>query len=382
MPPLIDAALRPTCLCTGVPEGYNDLQRRYTLIDAPKTSAAMHLSGMSLPGGWGVKFLIPRPAGRSNGSYSVSYTVENEDGSQGFLKALDYSRAFSSPDPALAISTMTQAYLHERELLSRCGSRNLRRVVRALGSGSVSVPGFEITVNYIIFERADGDLRAQMDALDRIDDAWRARTLHQIATALQELHRLGIAHQDLKPANVLTFGPDNSKVADLGRSVCRDLTCPYENEAIPGTRSYAPPELLYGSPPTDFHRRRFGCDAYLLGSMATYLFTGTASTTLLLSYAHPDHAPTQWADGFDAVLPYLKDAFAKVLETLEGKLNVTVEVRVDLLASIRELCEPDPSRRGHPANLNRPDSQYSVEQYVTRFDLIAYRLEYMTRKAS
>jgi eukaryotic-like serine/threonine-protein kinase len=261
---------------------------------------------MSLPGGWRVQSLVPRPTSHSAGPYSVSYLVEREDGVKGFLKALDYSHAFRSPDPALALNTMTAAYLHERHLLQRCAERKLRRVVRALDGGSVTVPGFELPVNYIVFERADRDLRSQIDAIAQSDDSWRLKTLHQIATALLELHSTGIAHQDLKAANVLQFGSDNSKVGDLGRSVCKGVSCPYESDVIPGTRAYAPPELLYSSAAADFSRRRFGCDAYLLGSMAIYLFTGMSATSLLISNINESHRPKQWRDGFEPVLPYLK----------------------------------------------------------------------------
>ena len=42
------------------------------------------------------------------------------------------------------------------------------------------------------------------------------RTLHHIAVGLQQLHGEGIAHQDLKPSNVLFFETFGAKLADLG----------------------------------------------------------------------------------------------------------------------------------------------------------------------
>lgn len=342
---------------------------------APR-SAATSLVGKSLPDGWRVTALIPRPDGHSTGHYSVSYRVERENAEHGFLKALDYSMAFRLPDPAIALNAMTEAYLHELQVLTRCSSRKLRHVVRTLGGGAITVAGFETPVNYIIFERADCDLRAQMDAADMVDDAWRINTLHQIATALFELHGSGIAHQDIKPANVLQFGTGRTKVADLGRSVCKDFTCPYENDLIPGTKAYAPPELLYQSPAADFVRRRFGCDAYLLGSMAVYLFTGISATALLMGELAEIHRPAQWHDGFSFVLPYLKAGFARVLENL-GKSLVVPAAKGDLLQMIAELCEPDPAYRGHPLNRRHPERQYSLERYVTRTDLMTKRLDYL-----
>jgi len=351
-------------------------ERAERLIPNASRSAATSLVGTTLTEGWRVTALMPRPDGHSTGHYSVSYCVENEDGRQGFLKALDYSKAFQLPDPALLLNAMTEAYLHERQVLARCSSRKLRHIVRALGGGATTVPGFETPVNYIIFERADCDLRAQMDAADMVDDAWRINTLHQVATGLFELHGSGIAHQDVKPANVLQFGTGTTKVADLGRSACRDLACPYESDVIPGTRAYAPPELLYRSPAADFVRRRFGCDAYLLGSMAVYLFTGISATALLMGEIAAAHRPAHWNDGFSSVLPYLKAGFARVLENLERRLVVPA-VKGHLLQMIAELCEPDPAYRGHPLNRPYPERQYSLERYVTRTDVMAKQLDYL-----
>ena len=40
--------------------------------------------------------------------------------------------------------------------------------------------------------------------------------MHHIATGLFQLHSAAVAHQDLKPSNVLVFDHSISKVADLG----------------------------------------------------------------------------------------------------------------------------------------------------------------------
>jgi serine/threonine protein kinase len=158
-----------------------------------------------------------------------------------------------------------------------------------------------------------------------------------------------------------------------------DVDVPNESDVIPGTKAYAPPELLYGSPAGDFVRRRFGCDAYLLGSMAVYLFTGLSATAFLLAETAEIHRPAQWNDGFSAVLPYLKSAFGRVQE----KLNSTIAVRAvkdDLLQMITQLCEPDPEHRGHALNRPYRERQYSLERYVSRTDLMSRRLDYLVVK--
>ena len=55
------------------------------------------------------------------------------------------------------------------------------------------------TVQYIVFELADGDVRSVISAADDLDVAWAIRSLHHMAVGLAQLHRTGIAHQDVKP---------------------------------------------------------------------------------------------------------------------------------------------------------------------------------------
>ena len=148
---------------------------------------------------------------------------------------------------------------------ARCKSQSLKNVVHAIDSGSFWLDPIDnhSVVEYLIFELAEGDIRAHLDASPMFDTAFALHNLHQIARALQELHRIDIAHQDLKPSNVLVFrASEVSKVADLGRAWSRDFKSPYDGWSITGDRTYAPPELYYNAVPSDEATRRFGCDLY------------------------------------------------------------------------------------------------------------------------
>jgi eukaryotic-like serine/threonine-protein kinase len=96
-------------------------------------------------------------------------------------------------------------------------------------------------------------------------------------------------------------------------------------------------------------------------------------TQLLVGALSTGHRPFLWRGTFDEVLPYIREAFARVMETVGGALSESV--RTPLVTVVKELCEPDPARRGHPKNLASPPNQYSLERYVTQFDLMARKAE-------
>lgn len=331
------------------------------------------LAGMTLEGGWRVLELIPKSENATGGNFSAGYIVESSDGNRAFLKALDYSRALLSLDPATALQVLTEAFNFERNVLAKCKDEKLGHVVTAITDGTVRLENAANgVVQYLIFELAEGDVRKQASLGDRFEVAWSLRSLHNIAVGLQELHYRGIAHQDLKPSNVLVFNRNTSKVADFGRAAYKGHLPPHESLNIAGDHAYAPVELLYGYTDADWNRRRLGCDLYLLGSMAVFLFTGVAMTPLIRSKLPEAFTWQNWGGTYEEVLPYLRDAFQLVVEDYRQALPPALQN--DLPEIVSQLCEPDPKQRGHPKN-RRTVNSYSLERFVSRFNLLAKRAE-------
>ena len=188
-------------------------------------SPAELLEGKTLDNGWHVDQRIDRPDSATGGHFSTSYCVSGKRGRRGFLKAMDYRKALKADDPARELQAMTAAFNFERDILEKCRDRQLSRVVTVLDSGQVRPTNGQLSdlVEYLIFELAAGDLRSFVKADTMLQSAWTLRTLHQAAAALMQLHSSGIAHQDVKPSNVLVFDElqstdTNSKLADLGRA--------------------------------------------------------------------------------------------------------------------------------------------------------------------
>ena len=203
--------------------------------------------GLVLPGkNWTVIERIHRAVDSTGGNYSIGYKVLDKAGRPGFLKVYDFSSVKNSPDPALMLQSLVNAYVHEREILKICGTRHLDRIIRVIDSGKIDAPSEPGgMIFYLVLEQATCDAREFMGGVRSLDMAWRLRTLHQITVALHQLHSIDIAHQDLKPSNVLTFGNHSAKVGDLGRACSLQAEPPHKDEIIAGDPDYAPPESLY-----------------------------------------------------------------------------------------------------------------------------------------
>jgi hypothetical protein len=118
--------------------------------------------------------------------------------------------------------------------------------------------------------------------------------------------------------------------------------------------------------------------------MAFFLVTQTALWPSIRSHLDEKHWPSRWPGTFAAVLPYYRAAFDLSLEDFGQE--VPDPLKEQLVKALRELCEPDPTLRGHP--MNRPVtptpktggtgphvSQYSLERYVSLFNLLATKAE-------
>lgn len=339
-----------------------------------------------LPNNWVVVGRAPTPTDGTGSAFSVGYIVESADtGQRAFLKALDLTTVLG-PDVDIlqAIEAAGRAFNFERDLLDRCRGRRMNHVVSIIDYNQVTVDATSPigTVPYLIFEQADGDVRAYLDFTASFDIAWMLGCMHHIAKGITELHTADIAHQDLKPSNVLVFNGASSKVGDLGRAALRTVDGPYDADEFAGSRVYAPPELLYGQLSGDWTERRFGCDAYLVGSMLVFFFTRTSMTGLLFLYLDPSFRPWRaggsWQGDFSTVLPHLLAAFDNALSAFSKE--VPAAFRDELTTLVRQLCMPDPKRRGHPKNRTPYGNPFSLERYISRFNALQREAEgYMLR---
>jgi len=329
---------------------------------------AQQLAGLELEGGWKVLSMARRKPNATGGHFSHGYIVEHQDGQKGFLKALDYSTAFQSHNPAETLQAMVNAYVFEKSVCERAA--HLSKIARAISSGKLQTNPTQphTVVEYLIFELADRDVREHLDLQSGLDLVFVLKALHNVATGLEQLHKARIAHQDLKPSNVLVFSDEvGTKICDLGRAWDQEQSAMHDALPIAGDRTYAPIECLYGLIPIQQHERRFGCDMYHLGSLMLFLFARVNANAAIISNLPKNQHPNFWAGTYEEVLPYVQAAFDITLQQLAACVPSVVQDEVTQIFS--ELCNPNLSKRGHPKNFGT--NQFSLERYISRFNMLA-----------
>ena len=331
---------------------------------------AQCLTGRTLNNGWTVEKLVPHSGPATGGHFSTSYVVRSATGHQAFLKAMDFTAALYADDPAKHLEILASAYNFERRLLERCAGGRLSRIVGVLDAGTIRIEpdNPNTTVQYLIFELALRDVRSCIGTPVVRDVSWILRLMHDAAAAVRQLHSVQIAHQDIKPSNVLLFPTSHAKLADLGRASAQNLPSVSDELKVAGDRSYAPPELLYGHLIHDWRHRRLGSDLYLLGSLFVVLLMGMPMTHILMTRLLEEHHHSKWRGSYAEVLPYINSAFAGVLRDIRCQITSSRTDR--FVRIIRELCDPNPATRGSPKAYAQGTDPYALDRYIAMLDLL------------
>jgi serine/threonine protein kinase len=354
---------------------------------------AFDLVGQTIANGWKIVERLPRAGepgaeDQTGGFFSVGY-IAVKGNKKAFVKAIDVQGVLldrsSGKKLVERLKEMSDRHTFESTILTVCKRAKLDRIVEVLASDEVDLPNslHGIPVPFIMFEMADGDVRKAISASDKIDAAWKFKVLHDVALGIQQLHRNDIAHQDLKPSNVLLFsdGPAKAKIGDLGRSSRRGLTAEHDGLHVPGAVSYAPPEQIFGITPERWEDRREGCDVYHLGSLAAFLFTGVGLSVYLAQALPVEMRPHLWGgqsgSDYESAVPLLKKALTEFVRDAQSQFPVWA---ADELAQIILCaCDPDYRVRGDVAARRRVGNPVGIDAFVSRFDRLAKSAAVKTR---
>ena len=372
----------PTIGCSRISD-VRSLDRKRTLMDPSETlfNPARRLTDLKLEDGWEVGDLIPPTHSGTGGHHSFSYHVHHHDHGPAFLKALNTEAETGHASHADRIKFLFDLFVFERDLLTECTGSRLSRITHLWSSGESVVPsaGSPTIVPYLILELADGDIRRYQDQVTGTDLQWCLLTLHHVTVGIQQLHsQPKVAHQDLKPSNVLTHDSGRQmKLGDLGRAERVDSSGPNATHPTPGDATYAPPEQLYGGFDGTWGGRKIG-DVYQIGGIMAHLLVGHGATALLVDAMPDEMTPLRFSGSFPDVLPQLQNAHSTIVHTFAEAIRKSIghpSIADPLVNAFSELSNPDPTLRGHPHNLRGGIQQADLQRYVSLFD----RLEKRTR---
>lgn len=337
--------------------------------------AAHNLEGRTLSDGWKVIKKKEKLHGDTGGHFSVCYLVE-KDGHEYFMKAFNVNGFINTMSRGKTfmehMEEMSKAFQYEKRLSEYCQEHHVSKVQFVIASGEEQMPGFTYPiVPYLIFELASGDVRQILKFSDKLDFAWKLKSLHDVSIALKQLHGINVSHQDIKPSNILIFNSE-SKVGDIGRSMCPELHGPYDDSPFSGDNTYAPPEVWFNNHMgKEWKDRNYAIDCYLLGSIIAFYITAMSMTAMLKTELLKIVPPP---GTIEPNSEYLQIAFMKVLEYIEVQIPIA-SVKDDLITLITYLCHPDPLKRGHPQNRNTHGNQYNLERFASKLDLLQHRAE-------
>lgn len=340
-----------------------------------KTEIISVLTGCKLADDWVIEAPRSRMKGATGACHSLAFTARHADGHFAFVKILDPTPDENLPEDEQLIDLERRVaiFRYEQELLEKCLNRRIRRVVRALGHGTFRIPGFPIPVRYLMFELAERDLREHATLEHTLNTAMNLRILHQVALGLEALHFNQIAHQDIKPSNVLLFSELVTKIGDLGNAHDKGIPRPGNDHVIVGDPGHASPDQLFGYRANEWNERRLSTDLYLLGSLIVFMFTNVSMTTQIAGNLLPQHHWEAWPGTYTDALPYVRDAWNAVLEDLAGVLDD--DIRDEVVQLTRWLTNPDPAQRGHPHNRAGSGSPFGVRRFSSRLHVLATKVE-------
>jgi eukaryotic-like serine/threonine-protein kinase len=147
-----------------------------------------------------------------------------------------------------AIKRPLPAFLEEPEFLERFlreaeigRTLNHPNIVRILERGEVE------GVPFFTMELVPGEtLQARLQRDGAMDAGLAARTIVQVAEALDYAHLKGVVHRDLKPSNVMVLPDGTAKVMDYGIARARRFEGLTVTGSFLGSPEYVAPEAIEG----------------------------------------------------------------------------------------------------------------------------------------
>jgi eukaryotic-like serine/threonine-protein kinase len=227
-----------------------------------------------------------------------------------------------------------------REILS-LKAVNHPNVVKYVDDG-VHSEGFE-NYHFLVMEYADGEpLRKFIERSGRLSVAQTQRISLQILEGLNEIHKAGYYHRDLKPDNIFITRLGDVLILDFGLVKILDASTLTATGVPMGTYAYMPPEQLQDSKNID-HR----ADLYSLGAIMFHMITGRLPLEIHSLVEAPYkiiHEVPPFASSLNPATPNkLDNIIATLLEKQQHRRKYTIDSLFIELKSLDDRTIPVPA---------------------------------------
>ncbi|MEP6535516.1 MAG: serine/threonine-protein kinase [Bryobacteraceae bacterium] len=197
---------------------------------------------------------------------------------------------------------------------------------------------------YYVMELLDGvDLQTLVEQYGPLPAGRVQNILIHVCESLEEAHRLGMIHRDVKPRNIflckLGLQFDFAKVLDFGlvktiQSSEEDLTQMSMDGSATGTPAYMAPEIAMGAKEIDGRS-----DIYGLGCVAYFLLTGelvfNEPSPMAAALAHVQKPPVPPSQRTEMIIPPSMERV--VMQCLEKDPNKRPQSAWDLARQLENL---------------------------------------------
>jgi serine/threonine-protein kinase len=203
--------------------------------------------------------------------------------------------------------------------------REARATAALRNPHTVALYDFGVTQDnmfYYVMELLEGiDLQSMVEKHGPLHPGRVRNILIQVCESLEEAHRLGMVHRDIKPRNIfvskLGWQHDFAKVLDFGlvkTKLREDESLMTMDGAATGTPAYMAPEVALGGTKVDGRT-----DIYGLGCVAYFMLTGTLvfneNTPTATALAHVQKTPVPPSERTELPIPAGLEAV--ILQCLE-----------------------------------------------------------------
>ncbi|MCK6547392.1 AAA family ATPase, partial [Myxococcota bacterium] len=210
---------------------------------------------------------------------------------------------------------------------------------------------------YLVMDLVEGESLDRRISRRLLSDDEVLELGKQISDALAEVHRFGLAHRDVKPANIVLGSTGQAKLIDFGL-----VTGATEPDAFVGTPLYAAPEQL------GVLKRAVGApaDLYALGATLYECLTGRPPIEVRPGADFLHALATQTPPSLGTIRPETRPGLVAIIAKLLSKdPDDRYQSARGLLADLRAIARlEEAARSGRPLVLGAQDALVSSDQEV------------------